>query len=144
MQLKLNRFIEAQEKTYETVFSEIELGLKRSHWMWYTFPQFIGLGYSQMSKKYAIQSIEEAEEYLKHPVLGTRLKQITKELLKLHKNDAYSIFGSPDNVKLKSCMTLFSLVDRSDEQSFLKVLEKYFKSQADSKTFHLISHKPLI
>lgn len=134
----LNRFLEAQEKDYALALSEIKLGQKRSHWMWYIFPQFKGLGYSHYSKLYAINSLEEANEYLNHPTLGTRLKEISNELLKLKDFYVEEIFGSPDDKKLQSCMTLFSEVEESDENVFLKVLDKYFSGRLDERTLLLI------
>src|SRR4051794_15709032 len=98
----LERFVEAQESDYEAALSEIENGRKQSHWMWYIFPQVQGLGFSETSKFYAIRNFNEAEEYLKHPVLGSRLILICTELLKLASKDANRIFGSPDDLKLKS------------------------------------------
>src|SRR6476469_7431294 len=104
----LKRFIDAQATSYANALSEIKNGRKRSHWMWYIFPQIQGLGFSETSRYYAIKDIDEAEEFLKDPVLGPRLLKICNELLQLRSNDAHSIFGSPDDLKLKSSMTLFS------------------------------------
>lgn len=106
--------------------------------MWYVFPQLKGLGFSEKSKFYAIQNLEEGKEYLNHQILGSRLRHISNELLRQNGNDAYTIFGSPDHLKLKSCMTLFSLIDNSDDKIFYKVLEKYFSGELDNKTINLI------
>src|SRR3954447_8059945 len=95
----LERFIDAQKSDYETALSEIKNGRKQSHWMWYIFPQIHGLGFSETSKFYGIKNLNEAEEYLKHQVLGNRLVIICEELLRLPSNDANKIFGSPDNLK---------------------------------------------
>lgn len=126
----LERFIDAQKADYQIALSEIKNGKKQSHWMWYIFPQLQGLGYSEMSKHYAIKDIDEAERFLKHPILGSRLINICKELLKLKSNDAHKIFGSPDNLKLQSCMTLFSSVINTDPV-FELVLEKFFNGVKD-------------
>lgn len=141
MNMDLNRFIEAQERAYDQAFSEIESGKKKGHWMWYIFPQFKGLGYSETSKYYAIQNLEEAIEFLNHPILGARLRQITSELLRHKDYDAYKIFGSPDYLKLKSCMTLFSQIDNSNDKTFAKVLENYFNGEVDQKTINLLGSK---
>ena len=102
--------------------------------MWFIFPQFNGLRFSETSKFYSIKSIIEAKEYLNHPILGARLKEISTVLIDLDENDAYKIFGSPDNTKLNSSMTLFSKVDESDEKLFDKVIFKFFKGEVDAKT----------
>ena len=106
--------------------------------MWFIFPQFKDLGFSETSKFYSIKSLHEAEEYLKHPILGARLKEITEVLIDLDENDAHKIFGSPDNNKLNSCMTLFSKVDESDEKLFDKLIFKFFKGGEDTKTLELL------
>tara|TARA_R110002020_G_scaffold70934_1_gene183741 strand:- start:1054 stop:1476 length:423 start_codon:yes stop_codon:yes gene_type:complete len=134
----LNRFLEAQEKDYDQALSEIKSGRKRSHWMWYIFPQYKGLGYSETSKFYAIQDLDEARAYLMHPILGSRLREITNELLVVSENNAKTIFGSPDDMKLKSSMTLFASVDTSDEKPFIKVLNKFFYGEFDEKTLDLL------
>ena len=136
----LKRFIEAQEANYEIALSEVKNGRKRSHWMWYIFPQIQGLGFSETSKFYAIKDIKEAEEFLKHPVLGNRLVTICDELLKLESNDANKIFGSPDDLKLKSSMTLFSLVPGANPV-FQSVLKKFFNGAADNKTLAVINQR---
>ena len=120
----LQRFIDAQETSYEAALSEIKNGRKKSHWMWYIFPQIQGLGFSETSKFYAIKDINEAEEFLKHPLLGHRLVRLCNELLKLESDDANRIFGSPDDLKLKSSMTLFSSLNINPV--FQMVLEKFF------------------
>jgi len=138
MEQDLNRFIKAQENSYEEALSEIKSGRKRSHWMWYIFPQYKGLGFSETSKHYSIKNLDEAIRYLKHPILGERLKLITNELLALNENNANKVFGSPDDLKLKSCMTLFAAIDTSGENIFNAVLDKYFNGQTDNKTLTLI------
>ena len=138
MEQDLNRFIKAQENSYEEALSEIKSGRKRSHWMWYIFPQYKGLGFSETSKYYSIKDLDEARKYLKHPILGERLKLITNELLALNENNANKVFGSPDDLKLKSSMTLFAAIDTSEENIFNAVLDKYFNGQTDYKTLTLI------
>lgn len=105
--------------------------------MWYIFPQVAGLGFSETSKYYAINDIEEAKEYLNHEILGSRLKQISNELLKLKENNAKEIFGSPDHFKLKSSMTLFVCADR-ETKIFQKVLDKYFQGSLDNRTIEIL------
>ena len=136
----LNRFIEAQAQRYQAALSEISNGRKKTHWMWYIFPQVKGLGFSQTSRYYAIEDMNEAAEFLKHPVLGVRLINISKELLKLESNNATSIFGSPDDLKLKSSMTLFSCVPGSDPV-FQLVLDKFFDGAKDENTLRIIKGK---
>jgi len=132
----LQRFIDAQEMDYPGALDEIRSGQKRSHWMWYIFPQFDGLGFSPTSIHYAIKSRAEAVAYLDHPVLGRRLRECVDVLLAASGRTARQIFGSPDDLKLKSCMTLFALV--SPEGSvFEQVLEKYYGGQQDQKTLKL-------
>jgi len=133
----LARFLDAQQADYQTALSEIKNGRKRSHWMWYIFPQIHGLGFSETSKFYAIKDATEAEEYLAHPVLGSRLVEISSELLKQQGNDAYRIFGSPDDMKLKSSMTLFAAL-RATTPVFQQVLDKFYGGAKDSKTLQLL------
>ena len=135
----LKRFTEAQENTYYAAFSEIQHGKKKSHWMWFIFPQIDGLGFSETSRYYAIRDLTEADRFLKHFVLGPRLINISRELLKLKTNDAHQVFGSPDDLKLQSCMTLFSSLENTDPV-FKMVLNKFFNGQKDTKTMHIISH----
>jgi uncharacterized protein (DUF1810 family) len=132
--------MEAQERDYQAAFAEVKNGKKRSHWMWYIFPQIEGLGISEISQFYAIKDIQEAESYLKHPVLGSRLIRICKELLKQEGSDANLIFGSPDDMKLKSCMTLFASLENTDAV-FQAVLDKYFQGLKDDKTLSIITIK---
>ena len=138
MDSNLNRFLAAQENDYEQALAEVKSGRKRSHWMWYIFPQFAGLGRSETSKFYALKSLSEAQEYLEHSILGSRLCEITNALLEIENTNATQVFGNPDDLKLKSCMTLFSVVDESDDNIFKKVLEKYFEGHFDKKTLKLI------
>ena len=131
----VSRFIEAQENTYSDALSEIKNGRKRTHWMWFIFPQIKGLGNTQMSIKYSINDINEAIFYINHPILGNRLKEITGELLKIKDKSALDIFDSPDDKKLKSCMTLFSIV--SQDSIFRQVLNQFFNSEKDGKTLEI-------
>lgn len=133
----LNRFLEAQNMRWETALSEIRNGKKQSHWMWYIFPQITGLGYSSISKYYAIRDISEAQDYLNHEILGKRLIEISNELLKLKGDSATAVFGSPDDMKLKSSMTLFSLVPDTDKV-FQQVLDKYCNGEADIRTVQIV------
>ena len=122
----LSRFVQAQQSDYEQALSEINTGRKRSHWMWYIFPQFDGLGFSSMSERYAIKSLAEAEAYLAHPILGPRLLEIAEAALAVDGKTATEIFGSPDDMKLKSSATLFAHL--SPEGSvFHRLLETYSK-----------------
>ncbi|RSK49988.1 DUF1810 domain-containing protein [Hymenobacter rigui] len=136
-QPNLQRFLDAQQRDYATALSEIRGGRKRSHWMWYIFPQVQGLGHSETARFYAIQDQQEAEAYLKHPVLGPRLREISEALLTLESNDATRIMGSPDDVKLRSSMTLFAVLEGADPV-FQRVLDKYFGSEPDEKTLQIL------
>ena len=132
----LERFLKAQESDYSIALSEIKNGRKRSHWMWYIFPQYKGLGFSSTAQYYAIQSKKEAEDYLEHLVLGERLLEISEALLEIERNDASRVLGYPDDMKLKSSMTLFYLVSRNE--IFKKVLDKFFDGKIDEKTKNLL------
>jgi uncharacterized protein (DUF1810 family) len=138
MDNSLKRFTDAQENSYAMAFSEIQQGRKQSHWMWFIFPQIAGLGFSETSRHYAIKDLQEAAGFLNHPVLGSRLINISRELLKLKTNDAHRVFGSPDDLKLKSAMTLFSMLPEADPV-FQTVLEKFFNGEKDIKTLRLIA-----
>jgi len=129
----LKRFTDAQQNDYAAALNEIKNGHKRSHWMWYIFPQIQGLGFSPTSRYYSIKDIQEAEAYLAHPLLGKRLIEISNELLKLPTDNASSVFGSPDDMKLSSSMTLFASVHNTDGV-FQKVLDKFFHGKKDPLT----------
>ena len=133
----LNRFLQAQEADYEVALAEIRGGQKRSHWIWYIFPQFEGLGFSSTSKYYAIKSAEEAKAYLDHPVLGARLRECAEAVLDVENRTAGQIFGSTDAQKLKSCATLFALMSPS-ESVFERLLEGYYLGRRDEKTLELL------
>src|SRR6266550_3273420 len=128
----LERFVQAQAADYDRALSELREGEKRSHWMWYIFPQIEGLGHSPMSRRYSIKSAAEARAYLDHPILGPRLRECAAVVNDLDGFSAHQIFGSPDDLKLRSCMTLFANV--SEVAVFEQVLRKYFEGQRDSKT----------
>lgn len=133
----LSRFLEAQSGSYERALQELRAGDKRSHWMWYVFPQFDGLGMSSMSRRYAIRSLEEAREYLRHPVLGPRLVECTKAVNAVAGRSVHEIFGSPDDVKFRSSMTLFELAS-SPGSEFSAALDKYFSGERDARTKELV------
>ena len=132
----LSRVLKAQEQDYEQALREIRSGRKRSHWMWYIFPQIQGLGFSPTAQYYAIRDLQEARDYLAHPVLGARLKEISSALLDLNGLSASEIFGYPDDLKLRSSMTLFRMADLN-EPVFLEVLEKYYDGKPDARTVEL-------
>ena len=134
----LERFITAQRENYTNALAEIRSGKKHSHWMWYVFPQIAGLGNSNYAKLYAIRNRNEAEAYLQHPLLGARLLEICLALLQLKESDALLVFGSPDNLKLKSSMTLFASVPGKDNAVFKQVLNKFFAEQMDSRTLEIL------
>ena len=137
----LHRFVQAQEDDYERALSEIRSGRKRSHWMWYIFPQVDGLGFSPTSRYYAIKSRAEAEAYLRHPLLGPRLRECAEAALQVEGRSAREIFGSPDDQKLRSCATLFAAV--SPEGSvFHRLLDTYYQGRIDEKTLHLLGMAP--
>ncbi|MCR5089722.1 MAG: DUF1810 domain-containing protein [Oscillospiraceae bacterium] len=133
----LSRFLKAQEHDYERALNEIRAGRKRSHWMWYIFPQVQGLGFSSTAAYYAIHDLQEAKDYLADPVLGARLREISSALLELEGLSAHDIFGYPDDLKLRSSMTLFRLADLNCPV-FERVLDKYYDGEADEKTIWIL------
>ncbi len=133
----MQRFLDAQKSSYQTALTEIKNGRKRSHWMWYIFPQIQGLGFSETSRFYAIKDVSEAEAYLKHQVLGSRLIEISQVAAQLAPNNATQVFGSPDDMKLKSSMTLFAALDDAGPV-FQSVLDKFFGGSRDAKTLQII------
>ena len=137
----LNRFVQAQADDYARALAEIKSGRKQSHWMWYMFPQFDGLGFSSTSKRYAIKSIAEAEAYLAHSVLGPRLRECSEAVLGVEGRSAFDIFGSPDDMKLRSCATLFASVSPKGSV-FQRLLDKYYQGEPDSQTLHLLGSAP--
>lgn len=132
----LNRFIDAQEGIYPIALKELQEGRKRTHWMWYIFPQLKHLGYSYNSKFYGISGAEEVSEYLEDTILGQRLREVSNAILNLATDDAIKVFGDIDSCKLKSSMTLFDLISPND--IFARVLDKYFDGQRDNRTVNII------
>ena len=133
----LDRFVQAQDRTYESALTEIRNGRKRSHWMWFIFPQFEGLGSSAQSVFFSIKRIAEAKAYLAHPLLGPRLIECAGAVLAIDGRSAIDIFGSPDDMKLRSSATLFARAS-PDGSVFHRVLDKYFGGRADDKTLRLV------
>ena len=129
----INRFLEAQEKIYPQVLKELRNGKKTSNWMWFIFPQIEGLGYSSTAKYYSIKSIKEAKEYIAHPVLGKRLLECANIVLNISAKSASAIFGYPDDLKLRSSMTLFNFV-APEHKVFAAILKKYFAGKDDQRT----------
>ena len=138
MNYNLDRFVQAQAYSYETALSEIKNGCKRTHWMWFIFPQLRELGRSSTAKYYGIKDLEEAKLYLAHPVLGTRLKEISEALLQLETNSPIQVMGDIDGLKLRSSMTLFAEIEGYDSV-FGKVLDKYYNGNKDMGTIHILS-----
>jgi uncharacterized protein (DUF1810 family) len=133
----LDRFVRAQEGDYERALAEVRSGRKRTHWMWYVFPQLDGLGSSPTARRYAIRGLADAEAYLAHPVLGPRLAECAEAALGVEGRTALEIFGSPDDLKLRSCATLFACV--SPEGSvFHRLLDKFFRGERDGRTLRLL------
>jgi uncharacterized protein (DUF1810 family) len=133
----LNRFLEAQEGTFSNAISELKAGRKRTHWMWFIFPQIDGLGFSETTRYYSIKSLTEARAYLGHPILGKRLLSCVNCTLELQGYTALKIFGSPDDLKFCSSLTLFEYVDYSTKL-FSCALDKYFNGKRDAKTCQII------
>ncbi|HEY7310194.1 MAG TPA: DUF1810 domain-containing protein [Gemmataceae bacterium] len=137
----LSRFVSAQQDDFHQAMAEISDGKKRTHWMWYIFPQIDGLAFSSTAKYYAIKSIAEAQAYLDHPVLGPRLRQCAEEVVRVESRSARAIFGSPDDLKLRSCATLFACV-LPPGSVFDRLLEKYYRGERDRKTLQLLGIDP--
>ena len=135
----IDRFLYVQNRTHNQVLEEIRNGKKISHWMWYTFPQIQGLGESDFAIFYAINNLDEAKRYLKHEILGSRLKELSNELLRLKINDPIEIFGRLDSMKLKSSMTLFDYVE--ENSIFSEVLDKYYQGERDILTLQILERK---
>jgi uncharacterized protein (DUF1810 family) len=134
----LERFVEAQAAVYHTVVAELSMGHKETHWMWFVFPQLKELGKSAMAKRFGIESADEARAYLAHPVLGQRLLECTRLLLTQRNANAYEIFGSPDELKLRSCMSLFRITS-PQEPAFKQALEVFFNGKIDEVTAKLLA-----
>lgn len=138
MDIALKRYLDVQENTFWAALDEIKSGHKKSHWMWFIFPELRGLGKSDYSIRYGIRDMKEAKDFLNHAVLGARLIEITHELLYIKHSNPTLIFGKPDDRKLKSCMTLFFLAENSNDSIFKKVLDKYFNGEMDTDTLKLL------
>ena len=136
-------FVRAQQGDYDQALAEITSGRKRSHWMWYIFPQFRGLGRSAMAERYAIQSAAEATAYLRHPVLGPRLVGCAEAALGVEGRSAYDIFGSPDDMKLRSCATLFARVSPAGSV-FERLLDRFYQGRPDETTLALLGDAPAV
>jgi uncharacterized protein (DUF1810 family) len=132
----LQRFVDAQRGVYPQVRAELAAGCKRSHWMWFVFPQFKELGRSATAQHYGIASLAEAQAYWAHPLLGPRLRECTDLVLAVDGRSAHEIFGPPDDLKFRSCMTLFA--QATGEGLFTRALEKYFRGEADPRTIELL------
>ena len=136
----LQRFKDAQKIDFDIALAEIQSGRKRSHWMWYIFPQIHGLGFSRMSEYYAIRSMEEARDFLHDPYLGGNLRKISEALMELDTDDPHQVFGSQDDLKLLSCMTLFEEAEGRGGV-FTLVIEKYYNGKRDRKTMEILEGK---
>jgi uncharacterized protein (DUF1810 family) len=137
----LDRFVKAQEPVFDNVLEELRSGLKRSHWMWFIFPQPRGLGRSTTARHYGIDGLTEARAYLDHPVLGPRLRRCVEAVLAVSGRSLHEIFGSPDDLKFRSSMTLFALAS-DDERLFQEALRRYCGGVADQATLELLGMKP--
>ena len=135
----LERFVAAQADSYETALGEIHRGSKRSHWMWYIFPQIAGLGHSAMAERYAIASIDEAKAYLDHPLLGARYRECVSALQDLTDTSAEEVFGTVDAMKLRSSLTLF--YEASGDRLYEAALDRWFGAQEDTATLKLIKQR---
>jgi uncharacterized protein (DUF1810 family) len=140
---RLSRFVEAQEGVYERALQELRRGRKATHWMWFVFPQLAGLGHSEMARRYGISSLEEAQAYLRHPVLGPRLRECTAAACGVEGRSAYGIFGSPDDLKFRSSMTLFLRAgagagEGEGDGCFREALDRFFAGGEDPLTLSLL------
>ena len=135
-QYNLERFVEAQKSEYDVALREIREGCKRSHWIWFVFPQMASLGFSYNARFYGISCVDEARAYLAHPILGKRLRQITEALLQHKGKDVLSILGAIDTLKVCSCMTLFDVV--SPDDVFRQVLKTFYEDKRDAQTLALV------
>ena len=140
MTASLNRFLDAQNQLYLKALSEIRNGRKESHWMWFIFPQLDGLGRSETAKFYALRDLAEAQAFLSHPVLGKHLQEISRAVMSSEVSSAGQLFGHPDDLKLRSCMTLFSAVPDAPKV-FQNILDKYFDGVRDSLTDALLERQ---
>ena len=138
--MKLERFVQAQAPIYEQALAELRAGRKQSHWMWFIFPQIQGLGQSAMSHSYAIRSLKEAQDYLAHPLLGRRLRECFEATEQIGDKSAYQIFGSPDDLKFRSSLTLFA--QAAPEDALIdSLLRKYFQGDRDEATLEILARQ---
>jgi uncharacterized protein (DUF1810 family) len=139
----LARFLEAQAGCYERVLAELGAGEKASHWMWFIFPQVRGLGSSPMARRYALSGLAEAYAYLEHPTLGARLRECTRAVLAVKGRTAHEIFGSPDELKLRSCLTLFAQAAAAspvpEDRVFGEALARYYRGEPDPVTLRVLT-----
>jgi uncharacterized protein (DUF1810 family) len=138
----LQHFLDAQEGVYDTALGELWVGRKSSHWIWFIFPQIAGLGLSGTAQKFAIASLDEAKAYLQHPVLGPRLRECTQLVINVDRRSAEQIFGYPDHLKFRSCLTLF-MTATTDNKVFKDALLKYFDGKPDTLTLDILAHQKL-
>jgi uncharacterized protein (DUF1810 family) len=138
--LRLQRFVEAQAPVYDQALAELRAGEKKSHWMWFIFPQIVGLGTSPMSRTYAIQNMAEAHGYLAHPLLGPRFRECCQAMQNIRGKSARDVLGSPDDMKFRSSLTLFSEAT-PDEVMFFNLLDKYFEGEPDEKTLEILARQ---
>lgn len=139
--MELQRFVEAQNPVYDGVCAELKSGRKTSHWMWFIFPQLKALGRSTIAKFYGIESLQEAQAYLQHPTLGARLRSCTELVIAIPDKTAFEIFGTPDELKFRSSMTLFSLAD-VDAEVFVQALDRFYGGKPDRATVDLLRSTP--
>jgi uncharacterized protein (DUF1810 family) len=139
----LIRFLEAQDQIYDQVVDELANGRKKTHWMWFVFPQLARLGRSAMAQQYAIRDLNQARRYIGHPVLGTRLRQVVNLMLRHAEKPALEILGSPDDLKFRSCLTLFreAARDDADRALFVKALDRFYRGDPDERTLELLGRK---
>ena len=136
----LERFVRRQKEDYDRAYKELLEESKRSHWMWWIFPQITGLGMTSTSQEYSIKSLAEAKAYLEHPILGKSIREISELLTTINQSNASIVFGYPDDMKLRSSMTLFAEAAENDEDLniFLKVLDKFFDGKKDTRTLAIL------
>ena len=135
--MDVSRFVSAHKKSYLQAYLELKTGKKMGHWMWYIFPQIQGLGFSETAEYYAVKNIEEAKTYMHHPILQTHMIELCSILLELNTNDAHKVFGSPDDLKLHSSMTLFAIAC-PEYDIFQKVIDKYYDGDKDDNTIVIL------
>jgi uncharacterized protein (DUF1810 family) len=137
---ELIRFLDAQDQIYAQVIEELTSGRKQTHWMWFIFPQLVGLGRSAMAQHYAIRDLDQARRYLEDSILGPRLRQVVKLMIGQKGRSAFEILGSPDDMKFRSCLTLFreAASENSDRTLFTKALDQFYRGQPDGRTLELL------